>query len=103
MEKKALEILAERSIFKLEGTALKELAPEDLNIPEGHGAYLVRAVALDTTNGGFTVGLSDDGSAAFIVHHSMGRYARPMIKSALIVILPGPGPKTIYMTCTASA
>lgn len=75
---------------KLFGVPLSSLPPTDQ-------LYLVRALYLNGTTGGFRVLYYED---QLMVHHScLGHRFPPVTRTALLIALPRP-PKRVYVSCS---
>jgi hypothetical protein len=88
--------LRNAQIVPLSAEAAESFVGQGLDRQEGTVFYLVRAVALNENNGGYSLSARDD--SLWVHHHCMGAFAAWMKRRALVVQLARE-PRRVYVDC----
>jgi hypothetical protein len=92
---KAQSLLVDFGVKRISAEEAAEYAGRQL--PAGAVYVLLRGIALNEGTGGFDVTVQGDSVS---VHHgSLGRRPVPMLRRAIVAVLPE-FPKTVYVSCS---
>ena len=89
-------LLSQTPIVEVDDATASRFTGTKLRSPVGMRPYLVRGLYLNRWTGGFFVQVDSKGERLDVIHASLGRFAVPMKRLPLIIVVPTK-PQTVYV------